>query len=385
MDFTYTDEQSILRDTLRRFLADRYDFETRKGVLASEAGWRPDYWRAFAEELGILGAGFTEEQGGLGGGAVEHMVVMEELGAGLVVEPYLGTAVIGGGFLKHAGGVLADELIPEVIEGRAVFAFAYAEPTGRYDLADLQTTARRSGEGWVLDGRKAVVVGAPWATHLLVSARTAGGRRDREGVSVFVVEAAASGVSRRDYPTVDGRRASEIGLEGAPARLLGEADAGLPLVERVTDEAIAAVCAEAVGAMRRMHAATVDYARQRRQFGRAIADFQVLQHRMVDMFMALEQSVSMTYMATLKLEEPDAERKKATSAAKVAVAKACREVGQGAVQVHGGIGMTDELALGHWFKRTTVIEGLFGDVDHHLRRYTALSLDAGGREGRRAA
>jgi alkylation response protein AidB-like acyl-CoA dehydrogenase len=374
MDFSFSDEQSMLRDTLARFLADRYDFDTRRRIVASEAGWRPDYWKAFAEELGILGAAFSEDHGGLGGGAVETMIVMEELGKGLVVEPYLGTVVLGGGLLKHAGGALAEELIPQIIEGALVGAFAYAEPTGRYDLADLSTTAKRNGDGWTLDGRKAVVVGAPWATHLFVTARTAGGRRDREGVSVFLVEKAASGVATRDYPTVDGRRASEIAFDGTPARLIGEADAGLPLVEQVVDEAIAAVCAEAVGCMRRLHAGTLDYARQRKQFGRAIADFQVLQHKMVDMFMALEQSVSMTYMATLKLGEPEAERAKAASAAKASVAKACRLVGQSAIQIHGGMGMTDELDIGHAFKRATIIEGLFGDLDHHLKRYEALTL-----------
>ena len=374
MDFSFTDEQTLLRDSLARFLADRYDFETRKTILSSEAGWRADLWRAFAEELGILGAPFDEAHGGLGGGPVETLVAMEELGAGQVVEPFLGTVVLGGGALRHTGGPLADELIPPIIAGEAVWAFAYAEPKGRYDLADLQTTARRDGEGWRVDGRKAVVVGAPWATQLLVTARTAGGRRDREGVSLFVVEADASGVARRDYPTVDGRRASEISFEHAPAWLLGEADAALPLVERVVDEATAAVCAEAVGAMRRMNAATIDYARQRRQFGRAIGDFQALQHRMVDMFMALEQSVSMTYYATLKLDAPPAERMAAVSAAKSKVARAAREVGQGAVQIHGGIGMTNELQLGHWFKRTTIIEGLFGDADHHLKRYERLTL-----------
>ncbi len=374
MDFSFTDEQALLRDSLARFLADRYDFDTRKAILLSEPGWRADLWRAFAEELGILGAPFDEAHGGLGGGPIETLVVMEELGAGQVVEPFLGTVVLAGGALRHTGGALADELIPPIIAGEAVWAFAYAEPKGRYDLADLQTTARRDGEGWRLDGRKAVVVGAPWATHLLVTARTAGGRRDREGVSLFVIEANASGVSRRDYPTVDGRRASEIGFDHAPARLLGEADAALPLVERVVDEATAAVCAEAVGAMRRMNAATIDYARQRRQFGRAIGDFQALQHRMVDMFMALEQSVSLTYYATLKLDAPPAERMAAVSAAKSKVARAAREVGQGAVQIHGGIGMTDELQLGHWFKRTTIIEGQFGDADHHLKRYERLAL-----------
>lgn len=375
MDFSYTDEQQMLRDTLGRFLAERYGFDARQKTIVAEPGWSPEIWRAFAEELGILGAGFSEDHGGLGGGAVEHMIVMEEIGKGLVVEPYLGTAVIGGGFLKHAGGEPAEELIPGIVAGEVIGAFAYAEPRGRYNLADLETTARRSGDGWELNGRKAVVVGAPWATHLFVTARTGGGRRDRGGVGVFLVEKAAAGVATRDYPTVDGRRASEVAFENTPARLLGDADTGLDLVERVVDEATAAVCAEAVGCMRKLHENTLDYARQRRQFGRPISEFQVLQHRMVDMFMETEQAVSMTLMATLKLDEPADARKAAVSAAKSKIARGARVSGQSAVQIHGGMGITEELSTGHYFKRATVIEGLFGDADHHLRRFEALTLD----------
>ncbi len=375
MDFSYTDEQQMLRDTLGRFVAERYPFEARQKAIAAEPGWSPDVWKAFAEELGILGAGFSEEQGGLGGGAVENMIVMEELGKGLVIEPYLGAAVIGGGFLKHAGGEASEELIPGIIAGEVIGAFAYAEPKGRYDLADLQTTAKKSGDGWTLDGRKAVVVGAPWATHLFVTARTGGGRRDRQGVGVFLVEKDAAGVATRDYPTVDGRRASEVAFENTPARLLGDAETGLELVERVVDEATAAVCAEAVGCMRKLHENTLDYARQRKQFGRPISEFQVLQHRMVDMFMETEQAVSMTLMATLKLDEPAEARKAAVSAAKSKIARGARFSGQSAVQIHGGMGITDELSTGHYFKRATVIEGLFGDADHHLRRFEALTLD----------
>jgi alkylation response protein AidB-like acyl-CoA dehydrogenase len=307
------------------------------------------------------------------------MIVMEEFGKGLVIEPYLGTVVLGGGFLKHGGGEQAGDLIGQIIAGEAVLAAAYAEPTGRYNLADLSTTAKKDGSGYVLSGRKAVVVGASWATHLIVTARTSGGQRDRAGVSVFVVPADAAGVTRRDYPTVDGLRASEIQFEnvklGAEA-LIGQFDGGLDLVELVTDEAIAAISAEAVGVLRRTHETTLDYARQRKQFGAPIASFQVLQHRMVDMFMQVEQSVSMTYMATLKLGESATERKKAASAAKVQIGKACKFVGQNAIQIHGGMGMTDELAVGHYFKRATMIEGLFGSVDHHLHRFESLSLDS---------
>ncbi|MBQ1540815.1 MAG: acyl-CoA dehydrogenase family protein [Caulobacteraceae bacterium] len=378
MDFNFTEEQSMLRDTVASFLQDKYDFETRRKIVASEAGWRPDYWKAFAEELGILGAPFSEELGGLGGGAVENMIVMEEFGKALVVEPYLGTVVIGGGFLKHSGYAGAADLIGKIIGGEAILAFAYAEPQARYTWQDLKTTAKKDGSGWTLNGHKAVVVGAPWATHLVVTARTGGGQRDTQGVSVFLVDKNAKGVVTRDYPTVDGLRASEVFFENVslPAdALIGQEGAGLPLVQKVIDEATAAVGAEAVGVLRKLHEGTLDYAKQRKQFGAAIASFQVLQHRMVDMFINVEQSVSMTYMANIKLDESDDERAKAVSAAKVQIGRACKFVGQNAIQIHGGMGMTDELAIGHYFKRATMIEGLFGSVDHHLRRYEALSID----------
>jgi len=377
MDLSFTEEQSMLRDTVASFLSDKYDFDKRRAIVGSEAGWRPDYWKAFAEDLGILGAPFSEEMGGLGGGATENMIVMEEFGKALVVEPYLGTVVIGGGFMKHSGYAGAADMIGKIIEGKATIAFAYAEPQGRYTWADLKTTAKKDGAGYVLSGHKAVVVGAPWASHLIVTARTGGGQRDTGGVSVFLVEKGAKGVVTRDYPTVDGLRASEVYFEnvsvGADA-LIGGEGAGLPLVEKVIDEATAAVCAEAVGVLRKLHEGTLDYTRQRKQFGQPIAQFQVLQHRMVDMFIQVEQSVSMTYMATIKLSDDDAERAKAIASAKVQIGRACRFVGQSAIQLHGGMGMTNEMAIGHYFKRATMIESLFGSVDHHLARYEALSF-----------
>jgi alkylation response protein AidB-like acyl-CoA dehydrogenase len=372
MDFSFTEEQSMLRDTVASYLQDKYDFETRRKVIKSEAGWRPEVWKAFAEELGILGAPFSEEHGGLGGGPTENMIVMEEFGKALVVEPYLGTVVIGGGFMKHSGFSGAAEVIGKIIDGSAVIAFAYAEPQGRYNLADLKTTATKSGEGYAISGHKAVVIGAPWATHLIVTARTGGGQRDAGGVGVFLVEKGAAGLTTRDYPTVDGQRASEVQFDNTPAVLI--ADDALPLVEKVVDEAIAALCAEAVGVQRKLHEGTLEYTKQRKQFGVPIASFQVLQHRMVDMFMNVEQSVSMTYMATIKLEESDAERAKAISAAKVQVGRANKFVGQNAIQLFGGMGMTDEVSIGHYFKRATMIEGQFGSVDHHLKRYEDLSF-----------
>lgn len=375
MDFNFTEEQTMIRDSLARLIKDQYDFDTRRKVVASKEGWRPTMWAQFAE-LGLLAAPFSEEDGGLGGGPIDAMVVMEEFGKGLVVEPFLQTVVVGGGFLKRAAaGQKAEHLAP-MIAGERVFAFAYAEPKGRYNLADLETTAKKDGAGWTISGHKSVVVGAPWASHLIVTARTAGGRRDTGGIGVFIVARDAKGVTTRDYPTVDGRRASEVHFDnvavGADA-VIGDAENGLPLIERVTDEAIAALCAEACGAMKVAQAMTVEYSRQRKQFGTPIGKFQVLQHKMVDMFMEAEQSVSMTYMATLKLDEDDVTRKKAASAAKVRIGQAGRFVGQNAIQIHGGNGMTDEYAIGHYFKRLTIIDSEFGNVDHHLKRYTDLS------------
>jgi len=376
MDFSFTDEQSMLRDTIASYLADNYSFEQRRNVVAKEPGWNPKVWKALAEELGILGAPFPEDLGGLGGGPIENMIVMEEFGKALVVEPYLGTVVIAGGFLKHSGHPNAAELIGKIIAGQAVFAFAYAEPQGRYNLADLTTTAKKDGAGWVLNGHKAVVAAAPWATHLIVTARTGGGQRDAQGISAFIVEKDAVGVTTRDYPTVDEGRASEVFLENVKVpgeALIGPEGRGLPLIEKVVDEALAATCAEACGVLRKLHEGTLEYTKQRKQFGVPISSFQVLQHRMVDMFIALEQSVSMTYMATIKVSD-DAERAKAVAGAKVQIGKACRFVGQSAIQLHGGMGMTDEMAIGHYFKRATMIESAFGNTDHHLARYEFLSL-----------
>ena len=375
MDFAFTEEQTLLRNSVQKFVQNAYSFDTRRAIVKSEAGWKRENWKQFAE-LGLLGAPFTEDQGGLGGGPIETMIIMEEFGRGLVVEPYLGTVVLAGGLLRHGGSKSQQtQLIPEIIEGKRVFAFAFAEPQGRYNLADLQVTAKKSGVGYTLNGHKAVVVGAPWADTLIVSARSAGGQRDEKGISVFVVDKKAKGVSTRDYPTVDGLRASEVTFEnvslGADA-LVGHADDGLKLIEQVTDEGIAALSAEAIGAMKVLNDTTVEYCKTRKQFGVTIGKFQVLQHRMVDMFMNYEQSVSITYMVTLKLNEGEAERKKAASAAKVQIGKAGRFIGQNAVQLHGGMGMTDELNVGHYFKRLTMIDTMFGNVDHHLKRYAAL-------------
>ena len=374
MDFSYTEEQTLLRDSIARFLSDNYDFETFKRVSRSDPGWRPGVWKQFAE-LGLLGASLPEDFGGLGGGPVETGIVMEEFGKALVVEPYVPTVVIAGSLLRHAGtDAQKQQWLPKIAGGETVMAFAFAEPQGRYNLADLTTTGKKQSGGYVLNGQKAVVLGGPWADTLIVTTRTAGGRRDANGVSIFLVDKKTKGVSTRDYPTIDGLHASEITFENVEvpaANLIGIADGGLPLIERAVDEAMVAHCAEAVGCMKVLLDATVEYSKTRKQFGVPIGKFQVLQHRMVDMFIHYEESVSITLMATLKLNDSDIERTKAASAAKVRIGQAGRFVGQQAVQIHGGMGMTDELNVGHYFKRATMIDTLYGNVDHHLRRYAA--------------
>jgi alkylation response protein AidB-like acyl-CoA dehydrogenase len=376
MDFSYTETQDMIRDTLARFLADTYDFDKRSKMIASDAGRDPGIWQALAQELGMLGAPFAEDHGGLGGGALENAIIMEELGKVIAIEPYLQTVVIGGGALKAVGGAQADAVIPEIIAGNVVIAFAYAEPQGRYDLANIRTTAKKDGAGYVLNGHKGVVYAAPWATHLLITARTGGSGRERDGISLFLVDAKTPGIVRRDYPTVDGFRASEIYFENAaiPAdALLGGEGAGLGLIEQIVDEATVGICAEACGVTHKLHEGTLDYSKQRQQFGQPIGRFQVLQHRMVDMFMEVEQARSMTIMATLKLDLPANERMAAVSQCKAKVSRAANFVGQNAIQTHGGIGITQELSIGHYFKRATMIENQFGSTDHHYDRMERLT------------
>jgi alkylation response protein AidB-like acyl-CoA dehydrogenase len=377
MDFTYTETQDMVRETLARFLADTYTFDSRQKMIASDAGRDPAIWQALAQELGMLGAPFSEEHGGLGGGHLENAIVMEEMGKVMAIEPYLQTVVIGGGALKSVGGALADSVIPEIIAGNVIIAFAYAEPQGRYDLASVRTSAKKDGAGYILNGHKGVVYAAPWATHLLVTARTGGSHRERDGLSLFLIDASLPGIVRRDYPTVDGFRASEIYFENVsiPAdALLGGEGAGLPIIEQIVDQATVAVCAEACGVTEKLHLGTLEYSQQRQQFGQPISRFQVLQHRMVDMFMEVEQSRSMTIMGTLKLDLPAEERMAAISMCKAKVSRACQFVGQNAVQTHGGIGITQELAIGHYFKRATMIESQFGTTDYHYGRYEQLAL-----------
>ncbi len=374
MDFSFSEEQTLLRNMVQSFVQDNYDFDSRMKIIRSEDGWSRDNWKQFGE-LGLLAAPFPEALGGLDGGPIETMIIMEEFGRGLVTEPYIPTVVLCGGILnRHGSDAQKEEHLPTLLTGDKVWALGYAEPQSRFNLADVQCSAKKDGDDYVLNGAKAVVVGGPWADMLIVSARLSGEQRDQDGIGLFIVDKSAAGVSAQDYPTVDGGRASEIVLENvrvSGTALIGDAKSGFDILEEAVDYGIGALCGEAIGQMKCLHDATVEYCKTRKQFGVPIGSFQVLQHRMVDMFMEYEQSVSMTYMVNMKLGEARDARVKSASGAKVQIGKSGRFVGQQAVQLHGGMGMTEELNVGHYFKRLTMIDTLFGNVDHHLRRFAA--------------
>jgi pimeloyl-CoA dehydrogenase small subunit len=370
MDFALTDEQRLLQHSVERLFADHYAFEARKRYGQEPGGFSRALWARYAE-LGLLGLPFDEADGGSAGGPVETMIVMEQIGRALALEPYLATVVLGGGLLRLGGSeAMRAELVPQIASGDLMLAFAHAERQSRYDLADVAARARRDGAGFVVDGAKSLVLHGDSAQKFIVSARLAGGQNDRAGIGLFLVDATADGVSTRGYPTVDGQRAAEVTFSGVrvpAAAAIGEPGAAFPLIERIGDLTIAALAAEAVGAMAAMHETTVDYMKTRKQFGVTIGSFQALQHRAADMLIALEQARSMAMLATMMAAEDNVrERRQAVSAAKVQIGRSGRIVGQGAVQIHGGIGMTMETKVGHYFKRLTTIDTLFGDADHHL-------------------
>ena len=367
MDFDLNDDQRLLKESVDRLIADKYGFDQRRGFMAEPGGWSRAMWAQFAE-LGLLGLPIAEEHGGFGGGPVETMIVAEAFGRGLVLEPYLATVVLGAGLLRRtADAATQAALLPRVAAGELLLAFAHVERQSRYDLHHVSTIARPEGGRWRLEGDKGVVLHGDCAGKLLVTARTSGSTRDRSGIGLFLVDVPGDGVSVRGYPTQDGLRAAEVSLAGATGIPLGDPAGALPAVERVVDEALAFVAAEAVGVMAAMHASTVDYMKQRKQFGRAIGEFQALQHRAVDMYVMLEQARSMALLATMMSGEDDAGgRHKVAAAAKVQIGRSGRKLGQEAVQLHGGIGVTMEYMVGHYFKRMSMIEVLFGDADSHL-------------------
>lgn len=376
MNFTLNHEQELLRAGLTRFLSTRYGLDESRLAAKTGPGWQPDIWRAFAEELGILGAAQPEPYGG--GGPVEMMLIAEALGYALVVEPYVDTAVVAAGLLRRAGDSAATDLLEKVIAGSAIVTVAATEPTSGEHWRDVSTVARRDGDGWVLTGSKIVSASTPLASHVLITARTSGRRSDEDGISLFVVDigSVTAGIERHDYRTVDDRRASDLVFEELrlpDAALLGDQGGAFSSLAQARDEGAAAICAEAVGCMRKVLTDTVEYCKQRRQFGAPIGSFQVLQHRMVDMYTEVEQSAAAVHLAILNLEADAATRARAVSVAKATVGRAARFVGQQAVQLHGGMGMTEELAVGHYFKRLTALQFEFGSTDHHLTRYAQLT------------
>lgn len=370
MDFDLSEEQRLLKESVDRLILDQYGFEQRKKYMQEPDGWSRALWQQYAD-LGLLALPFSEEDGGIGGTPVETMLVMEAFGRGLILEPYFATVVLGGGFLRMGGSPeQRAELIPQVIEGKLLLAFAQTEPQSRYDLFDVATTAKKDGDGWVLDGKKIVVQHGDCADKLIVSARVSGGRADRDGIALFLVDAKAPGVSRNSYLTQDNLRAADVTLAGvkvSAADVIGEPGKALPLIERVVDAGIAALAADAVGGMQSMLDTTVEYLKIRKQFGVAIGSFQALQHRAAEMLIELEQARSMALYGTMAAEEADpVERRKAIAATKVQIGKSGKFIGKYSVHLHGGIGTTMECSIGHYFKRTTMIDLMFGDADYQL-------------------
>ena len=375
MDFTFNEEQSLIQDQVDQFIQKEYDWETRQSLSNSELGFGEDNWKKFAE-LGWLGISVSEDSGGFGGSAIESMLIMEAFGKGLVVEPFLETVIMAGGLIDDYGSnQQKSSFLEPAIAGEMHLALAYAEPQSRFNLSDVVTEAKADGDNFIINGYKSVVMNGPSADQIIVSARTSGTQLDENGISLFIIDANASGLDKTNYKTVDGRRASDLTFENVSVskeNLIGDQDKGFEILDSAIDKAILAISAEAVGAMEVLYKTTVEYTKTREQFGTAIGKFQVLQHRMVDMFMEYEQCKSLLYMATMKHEEKAEDAKKAISGLKYQVGKAGKFIGQQAVQLHGGMGVTDELNVGHYFKRLTTVGTIFGNTDYHLKKYTSL-------------
>lgn len=376
MNFELKEDQRMLAESVGRYLSDQYDFESRKKIIRSESGASDVVWRQLAE-MGLMSIPFSESAGGFGGGAIDLMSAMQAVGAALVVEPVLAN-VLAGRLVDRAGGAAQKaEILPGVIDGSRRLAFAHTEDGARYRLAQVAATATRSADGWVLNGLKRVVLGAPLADLLIVSARTSGKPGEAQGVSLFLVAADAKGVASTAYRTVDNQRAADLKFEGVTVRadaLLGAEGGAMAVIDEAVDFATALICAEAVGAMQFANDTTLEYLKTRKQFGVAIGSFQALQHRMVEMFVTVEQARSMSYLACSKVDtEADAaERARIVSAAKIKIADACRQISQESIQLHGGMGMTEEMKVSHTFRRLTMIAQQLGDADYHLERFATL-------------
>lgn len=373
MDFTFNEEQTLIQNQIEQFIQRDYGWEKRQSLITTELGYSKENWKKFAD-LGWLGLSLSEESGGFGGSSIETMILMEEFGKGLVVEPYLESIVLSAKLIDLAGSQeQKKEILTSVISGDIQLALAFTEPQSRFNLADTLTEAKKSGKDFILNGFKSVVMNGPSADKHIIVCRTTGDQRDVKGISLFLVDAKTSGLSLRNYPTVDGRRASEITLENVKipgSALIGTKDEGLDPLEKAIDTATLAICSEAVGAMEILYKTTVEYSKTRKQFGQPIGKFQVLQHRMVDMFMEYEQSKSLLYMATMKHAEDAEDKQKSISGLKYQIGKASKFIGQESIQIHGGMGVTDELNVGHYFKRLTTIGTIFGNNDYHLQRFS---------------
>lgn len=374
MNFELSDEQRMIQESVERFVTEKYDLESRTNSSNSDQGFSSENWQAMAD-LGWLALPFSEEEGGFGGNQIDVMVIMEQFGKGLVVEPYLASIVMGGGALRRGGTAeLKEAMLPGVIDGTRQLALAYAERQARFDLDDVTTSARVEGDQLVINGHKSMVQNAATASQFVVSVRTSGGQVDQNGITLVLVDADAEGISREDFPTVDGLRASEVTFKDvsvAADRVLGEIDGGFEILQSVANDAMLALGAEAVGAMEILYKDTVAYTQEREQFDHPLSDFQVLQHRMVDMFMEYEQCKSLVYRATLEAVSNPETAQRTIHAMMHAIGKYGIFIAENAVQLHGGMGMTEELRLGHYFKRMLVIDAMFGNADYHLQQFAA--------------
>jgi alkylation response protein AidB-like acyl-CoA dehydrogenase len=376
MNFNLSEEQNMLKDSVARFVRDEYDFDSRRANAASELGFNPTNWQMFAE-LGWLSIPFDEAYGGFGGGATEVMAVMEEMGKGLVVEPFVATVLMFGGLLnKSANATLQNTNIEKIIDGSLQGAFGYLERQSRFELADVRTQAKRDGDDFVLNGEKTVVSNGMAANKVVVSARTSGEQCDEAGITLFLIDTDAVGVERTSYRLMDGQLVANIKLTNvrvAADHVLGDVDKGYALIEAVVGDVIIALCAEAMGIMQKLNTTTIEYTKTRKQFGVAISSFQALQHRMVDMFMAGEQAKSMLYRAVCAAESGAPDLPKNIAALKVMIGRNGKLIGDEAIQLHGGMGITDELNVGHYVKRLMMINIIFGDADYQQKKFNQLT------------
>jgi len=375
MNFELSEEQKMIQQSVERFVQENYDLSNRIKISSEDPGFSKEYWSSMAE-LGWLGLAFSEEDGGFGGNQIDTLVLMEQFGKGLVLEPFLANVVLGGGSIKRgASQEIKDSIIPSLIDGSLQITLAYAEEQSRFDIEDVATAAREENGDFIINGKKSMVLNAESADKIVVVARTSGSQVDEEGISLFVVDADAEGIEKENFPTVDGLRASEIIFKDVKVEstsLIGEKDKGFSILQAVVNDAILALAAEAVGAMEVLYKDTVEYTQQREQFDHPLSDFQVLQHRMVDMFMEYEQCKSLLFRATMETVQDPSLSQRTVHALKHLIGKSGIFVGESAVQLHGGMGVTEELRIGHFFKRLLVIDSQFGNADFHLDKFTSL-------------